>query len=228
MPPSIPRWLDVQYIGETGGVALPGRPRSARYTRGTGNAETASDLHGVHVSPNSDTATVAVRRLLKVTEAQIEALAELLVDCVEGGASVGFMHPLPVEKARAFWRRVADRVARGERALLIAEDSTGVIGTVHMVLEQPDNQQHRADLSKMLVHRRARRRGAGAALIVGAEALARECGRSLLVLDTVTGSDAERLYARLGWQRAGEIPGFALLPHGGLCPTTYYYRALES
>lgn len=180
------------------------------------------------MSHKSDAATVAVRRLLEVTEAQVGALADLLIDCVEGGASVSFMHPLPVERARAFWRRIADSVARGERALLVAEDSSGLIGTVHLVLEQPDNQQHRADLSKMLVHRRARRRGAGAALILEAEVLARECGRSLLVLDTVTGSNAERLYVRLGWQRAGEIPGYALLPHGGLCPTTYYYRALET
>ena len=180
------------------------------------------------MSHESQVPDIVLRRLPEVSDPQIEALAALLIDCVAGGASVSFMHPLPVAKARAFWRRVADSVARGERALLVAEDPAGLIGTVHLVLEQPDNQHHRADLSKMLVHRRARRRGVGAALVQGAEALGRACGRTLLVLDTVSGSDAERLYARLGWERAGEIPGYALLPQGGLCATTYYYRQLKS
>jgi len=180
------------------------------------------------VSQDAQADAIKLRRLLEVTDAQVGALADLLIDCVDGGASVSFMHPLPVARAREFWRGVGDSMARGERALLVAEDLAGIIGTVHLVLDQPDNQQHRADLSKMLVHRRVRRRGVGAALIRGAEALGRECGRTLLVLDTVTGSDAERLYVRLGWQRAGEIPGYALLPRGGLCATTYYFRTLES
>jgi GNAT superfamily N-acetyltransferase len=136
------------------------------------------------------------------------------------------MSPLPQERALAFWRRVADGVAKGERALLVAEDAAGIAGTVQLILDQPDNQPHRADLAKMLVHRRVRRRGLGAALMRSAEGLARECGKSLLVLDTVTGSDAERLYTRLGWQRVGVIPGYALLPRGGLCATTYFYREL--
>jgi GNAT superfamily N-acetyltransferase len=160
-----------------------------------------------------------IRRLLTVTDEQVGALAELLIDCVDGGASVSFMHPLPLTKATEFWRRVADAVVRGERALLLAEDAGGVVGTVQLVLDQPDNQPHRADLSKMLVHRRARCQGLGAALMRAAENLGRECGKSLLVLDTVTGSDAERLYAQLGWQRCGVIPGYALLPRGGLCAT---------
>jgi GNAT superfamily N-acetyltransferase len=168
----------------------------------------------------------AIRRLSAVTESQVQALAELLIDCVDGGASVSFMHPLSMTKAVAFWRRVSDAVARGERALLVAEDAAGIVGTVQLVLDLPDNQPHRADLSKMLVHRRARRHGLGAALVRAAEDLGRECGKSLLVLDTVTGSDAERLYTRLGWQRCGVIPGYALLPRGGLCDTTYFYRAL--
>jgi len=125
-----------------------------------------------------------------------------------------------------FWRRVADSVTRGERALLVAEDALGIVGTVQLVLDQPENQPHRADVAKMLVRRRARRRGLGAALMRAAEDLARECGKSLLVLDTVTDGDAERLYARLGWQRCGVIPGYALLPKGGLCATTYFYRML--
>ena len=150
-----------------------------------------------------------IRRLSTVDDAQVHGLAELLIDCVEGGASVSFMHPLPVQKAVDFWRHVADGVAQGERALLVAEDVEGTVGTIQLVFGQPENQPHRADLSKMLVHRRARRRGVGAALLRAAENVARECGKSLLVLDTASG-DAERLYARSGWQRCGVIPGYAL------------------
>jgi len=167
-----------------------------------------------------------IRRLDTLDDAHVEALADLLVDSVADGASVGFMHPLEKAKAVAFWRRVADGVATGERALLIAEDKTGIVGTVHLVLALPENQPHRADLTKMLVHPRARRRGLGTALMEAAEELARDCGRTLLVLDTVTGSDAERLYARLGWVRVGEIPDFALLSHGGLWGTMVFYKKL--
>lgn len=167
-----------------------------------------------------------IRRLTAVTSAQQQGLAALLIDCVDGGASVSFMHPLPVERALAFWQDVADGVARGERALLVAEDDAGIVGTVQLVLAQPDNQPHRADLAKMLVHRRARRQGLGEALMRAAEAVALDCGKTLLVLDTVDGSDAERLYRRLGWQSCGVIPGYALWPRGGLCATHYFYRAL--
>ena len=110
----------------------------------------------------------------------------MLIDCVEGGASVSFMHPLTRDRAVAFWRRVAQGVAAGERALLVAEDARGVCGTVQLVLDQPENQPHRAELSKMLVHRRARRQGLGAALMRAAEATARDCGKTLLVLDTAS------------------------------------------
>jgi GNAT superfamily N-acetyltransferase len=167
-----------------------------------------------------------MRRLHALDDAQIEGLAGLLIDCVEGGASVSFMHPLSRDRAVAFWRRVAQGVAANERALLVAEDPLGLCGTVQLLLDQPENQPHRADLAKMLVHPRARRQGLGASLMRAAEAVAGECGKTLLVLDTVTGSDAERLYQRLGWTRVGEIPGYALLPRGGLCPTTVYYRTL--
>jgi len=165
------------------------------------------------------------RRLHALDDAQIDGLADVLIDCVEGGASVSFMHPLPRDRAVAFWRRVAHGVAVGERALLVAEDARGLCGTVQLVLDQPENQPHRAELSKMLVHRRARRQGLGAALMRAAEATARECGKTLLVLDTANG-EAERLYERLGWTRVGVIPGYALLPQGGLCSTTLYYRNL--
>ena len=169
---------------------------------------------------------LSIRRLAAVSDAQIHDLAALLIDCVDGGASVSFMHPLTMQRALAFWRHVAEDVGRGARALLIAEDTAGIVGTVQLVLEQPENQPHRADLAKMLVHRRARRRGVGAALMQAAEQLGRDCGKSLLVLDTVTGGDAERLYPRLGWQRAGVVPGYALMPDGAPCATTYFYRNL--
>lgn len=166
------------------------------------------------------------RRLDRVDDDQLSQLAEVLVDCVDGGASVSFMAPLAPPRARDFWSTVADGVHAGERVLLVAEDAAGICGTVQLVLAQPDNQPHRADVAKMLVHRRARRRGLGAALMRGIEDEARRAGKSLLVLDTVTGGDAERLYARLGWQRVGEIPGYALWPRGGRCATTIFYREL--
>ena len=167
-----------------------------------------------------------IRRLTTVNDNDLQALADLLIDCVDGGASVSFMHPLSLQKALAFWRSVADGVARGERALLVADDDSGIVGTVQLVLAQAENQPHRADLAKMLVHRRARRQGLGQALLQAAEQLGRDCGKSLLVLDTVTGSDGERLYARVGWQKSGSIPNYALWPRGGLCATTYFYRHL--
>jgi GNAT superfamily N-acetyltransferase len=168
----------------------------------------------------------SLRRLHALDDAQIDELASLLIDCVEGGASVSFMHPLTRDRAVAFWRRVARGVAAGERALLVAEDVRGVCGTVQLVLDQPENQPHRADLTKMLVHRRARRQGLGAALVRAAEAMGRECGKTLLVLDAVTEGDAARLYERLGWVRVGVIPGYALMPKGEVCDTTVYYRNL--
>ncbi|MDQ2733457.1 MAG: GNAT family N-acetyltransferase [Pseudomonadota bacterium] len=166
-----------------------------------------------------------VRRLSTVTPLQRQQLAEVLIDCVEGGASVSFMDPLSRPKALAFWADVADSVASGARLLLVAEDEHGIVGTVQLVLDLPENQPHRADVSKMLVHRLARRQGMGAALMGAAEAAARQCGKTLLVLDTAS-ADARRLYARMGWQFSGTIPGFALLPKGGLCATRFVYRTL--
>ncbi len=166
-----------------------------------------------------------IRPLTTVSDAQVAELAALLIDCVEGGASVSFMLPLTAERAQTFWRRVAADVHQGERALLVAEDDKGaIVGTVQLVLHQRENQPHRADVAKMLVHRSARRQGLAERLMRAAEDAAHECGKTLLVLDTVTGGDAERLYARLGWQRVGSIPDYALWPQGGLCATTYFYR----
>jgi GNAT superfamily N-acetyltransferase len=173
----------------------------------------------------SDTPRIHV--LSTVSDAQVQALADLLIDCVEGGASVSFMLPLARERALVFWRKVADGVARGERALLVAEDAEGLLGTVQLVLDQPENQPHRAEVSKMLVYRRARRRGIGALLMQAAEDQAHAHGKTLLVLDT-SSAEAERLYARMGWQRVGVIPGFALLPEGEPCSTTFFYRALQA
>ncbi len=170
---------------------------------------------------------LAVRRLATPSVDEIEGLAAVLIDCVEGGASVSFMHPLTLERAREFWHRVAAGVASGERALLVAEDAEGIVGTVQLVLGQPENQPHRADLSKMLVHRRARRAGVGAALLRAAERVAIDCAKTLLVLDTAS-PEAERLYARAGWRPCGTIPGYALLPAGGLCATTFFYRELPA
>ena len=168
---------------------------------------------------------VTVRRLASVSAPQMRALAEVLVDCVEGGASVSFMHPLSMAKAVAFWAHVADEVDTGRRALVVAEDGSGIVGTVQLVLDLPENQPHRAEVSKMLVHRKMRRHGVGAALMQTAEVIAKDSGKTLLVLDTAS-ADAERLYARLGWKLCGVIPGFALLPEGGLCATSYFYKAL--
>jgi GNAT superfamily N-acetyltransferase len=171
-------------------------------------------------------APIPIRRPALLDEPLVHQLADLLTDCVEGGASVGFMLPLPRERALAFWRRVAGGVAAGTRTVLVAEDALGVCGTVQLIHDLPDNQPHRADLAKMLVHRRARRRGLGESLMRAAEEAARDLGKSLLVLDAVTGGDAARLYARLGWVRVGDVPNFALFPDGGPCSTTYFYRDL--
>lgn len=168
----------------------------------------------------------SIRRVVTINEKDAMQLSNVLVDCVTGGASVGFMSPLDNEHASRFWRKIAAGVASGERVLLVAEDEIGICGTVQLVLDLPDNQPHRADLVKMLVHSRARRRGLGASLMRAAEETAIACGRTLLVLDAVTGGDAARLYERLGWKKVGDVPGFALFPDGAVCGTTYYYRAL--
>ena len=169
-------------------------------------------------------------RIRRVTGAEAlalcDALADVLIDCVEGGASVSFMLPLPREKALAFWRGVAEGVARGERALLVAELDGRVVGTAQLLLDTPDNQPHRADVAKMLVRRDARRRGVAQRLLEAIDETARAERRSVLVLDTVTGSDADRLYERAGWQRVGAIPNYALMPTGEFCAATFFHRQL--
>ena len=160
--------------------------------------------------------------------AAVEALADVLLDCVQGGASVSFMWPLPRDKALQFWRGVVQGVARGDCALLLAADAAGrIVGTVQLVLAMPDNQPHRADVAKMLVHRSARRHGVAGQLMAALDEVARQEGRSVLVLDTVTGGDAERLYTRAGWKRVGSVPDYALMPDGALCATTFFCKRLS-
>jgi len=170
--------------------------------------------------------SIEIRLLQAIGDREILGLSDVLIDCVEGGASVSFMLPMSRAKAESFWRSQAGGVARGERLLLVAEEAGEIVGTVQLMLNQPENQPHRADLAKMLVHRGVRRRGVGAALLAAAERGAVEAGKTLLVLDTAS-SDAERLYERLGWRRCGVIPGYALLPQGGFCDTTFFYRTLR-
>ena len=172
--------------------------------------------------------SMSIRILQTIGARELDGLCDVLVDCVEGGASVSFMLPMTRAKAEAFWRSAAAALARGERLVLAAEDAAGtIVGTVQVILDLPENQPHRGDVAKMLVHRRARRQGVGAALLAAAEHAARAAGRTLLVLDTVSGGAAERLYARSGWQRCGEIPEYALWPDGRPCPTTVYYKFLR-
>ncbi|HVZ44797.1 MAG TPA: GNAT family N-acetyltransferase [Ramlibacter sp.] len=174
------------------------------------------------------TDAITVRRVAPgEAEGLIDALADLLIDCVEGGASVGFMLPITHERAARFWREVAGGVDRGERVLLVAHDAQGcLVGTVQLILSLPENQPHRADVAKMQVASRARRQGIAARLMTHVDEEARREGRTLLVLDAVTGGDAERVYERAGWTKVGSIPNYALYPGGGLCATTYMYKAL--
>ena len=169
-------------------------------------------------------------RALPAPEARARTaeLSAILVDCVEGGASVSFMAPLARATADAFWQGVADGLDAGDRVLLVAEDHRGgaLLGTVQVVFARPENQPHRADVAKMLVRRSARRQGVGGRLMRAAEDAAPAAGRTLHVLDTVTGSDAERLYRRLGWTPVGAVPGYALWPDGRPCDTTFFYKAL--
>jgi GNAT superfamily N-acetyltransferase len=170
---------------------------------------------------------IEVRRL-GVTEvrAQLDGLAAVLVDCVAGGASVSYLAPFSHEQARGAFEAVAVEVEQGRRLLLGAFAEGRLVGTVQVILALPPNQPHRAEIAKLLVHRSARKRGIAQRLMEHAESEARGEGKTLLVLDTVTGDDAERLYARLGWTRVGVIPGYALYPDGRPCDTTVFWKAL--
>jgi len=168
-------------------------------------------------------------RPLEISEAQgrLDALAAVLIDSVEGGASVGFLAPMTRAKADAFWQGVFAGMQSGARLVLIAEDRAGdILGTVQLVFAASENQPHRADVSKLLVLRRARKQGIGEALMQAVEAEALKAGRSVLVLDTAT-AEAERVYARTGWVRLGVLPDYALMPDGSLCDTIFFYKRLR-
>jgi GNAT superfamily N-acetyltransferase len=169
-----------------------------------------------------------VVRRLDVGElgAQLDGLAAVLADCVEGGASVSYMAPFSLDDARAAFQGFADDAARGGRVIVAAFLDGRLVGTVQVVLALPPNQPHRAEIAKLLVHRSARRRGIAELLMGQAEAEARKEGRTLLVLDAVTDGDAARLYARLGWTTVGVIPDFALFPDGRFCDTTYFFKRI--
>jgi GNAT superfamily N-acetyltransferase len=168
----------------------------------------------------------AIIRLLDAAEARtaIPDLCEVLTDCVNGGASVGFMQPYTNADAEPYWQGVADAVASGATLLLVAEIDGRAVGTVQVGAAQMPNQPHRGDLKKLLVHRSARGKGLARLLMEAAEREAAVRGKTLLVLDTATGSDAEAIYPRLGWERVGVIPDYALWPEGGLCATTLFYK----
>lgn len=169
-----------------------------------------------------------VVRLLDKSQT-LDVLADLnaiLADCVEGGASVGFMSPFSPADAEPFWRGVAAAVGRGEVLLFVAEVEGRVVGTVQIGFALKPNQPHRADLMKLLVHRDARGRGLSKRLMQAAETEAAQRGRNLLVLDTATGEPAEALYEKLGWQRSGVIPDYALFPDGRSCDTTVFYKRI--
>lgn len=182
---------------------------------------------GVGVAHAAETDELRIRRLDALGERELQGLSDILIDCVESGASVSFLLPMTRVKAEAYWQSVAQSLARRERLVLLAEDGAGtMLGTVTVLLAQPENQPHRGDLAKMLVHRRARRRGVGGLLLAAAEQQASGAGKTLLVLDTAS-PEAERLYVRHGWQRCGTIPQFALLPDGAPCATTFYFKLLR-
>jgi GNAT superfamily N-acetyltransferase len=157
----------------------------------------------------------------------LPALAQVLLDCVAGGASVSFMASLTLAAAESFFEKVVHDVELGHRILLAAFLDSQLVGTVQVHLATPPNQPHRADIAKLLVARSARGQGIAARLMQQAEQASRLAGKTLLVLDTVTGETAERLYTRLGWTKAGIIPNYALFPDGRFCDTTIFWKQLS-
>jgi GNAT superfamily N-acetyltransferase len=161
-------------------------------------------------------------------KALIPALAEILIDCVESGASVSFMLPIDRRTAEDFYEAVAEKIANGSTILFVAFLDGEPVGTVQLSPELKPNQPHRADVQKLLVHRRGRNRGVGQALMAAVEETARSRGRWMLCLDTATGSAAERLYEKLGWQLLGVLPRHAMWPQGGFCDTTFFWKDLTA
>ncbi|MER8373034.1 GNAT family N-acetyltransferase [Mesorhizobium sp. M1406] len=155
-----------------------------------------------------------------------DMLAELLVATVASGGSVSFMHPLAPQTARAFWEKSLAAAERGERAVLGAWDGEVLVGTVTLLLDFPPNQPHRAEIAKLMTRVDCRGRGVGTRLMRSAESLAVEKGRTLLVLDTAADEGASGLYEKLGFTLTGEIPDYALKPHGGLTGTLIYWKRI--
>jgi len=168
-----------------------------------------------------------IRNLASIGPREFGGLCDVLIDCVEGGASVNFMLPMTRAKAEAFWTSAAASLERGERAIVVAEVDGQIAGTAQAVWAPQENQPHRADIAKMLVRRNARRHGVGALVLAAAERAASEAGKTLLMLDTAS-PEAERLYERGGWQRVGTVPKFALMPDGPFCSTVFFYKDLAA
>lgn len=158
--------------------------------------------------------------------AAVPQLCDVLSDCINGGASVGFMLPFSPEDAAVYWHEIADAVAAGAIVLAIAKHEGRIVGTVQVGLASKPNQPHRGDLMKLLVHRSARGLGLSRKLMEAVEEEAAKRGRTLLVLDTATGSEAEAIYPRFGWECVGVIPDYALWPQGGFCATTLFYKRI--
>jgi len=167
----------------------------------------------------------SIRRLHSVNDVHIQSLADVLMDCVEGGASVSFMLPFGRADAAKYFEKVVASIARDETVLVAAKLDGRIVGSVQLGLDMPPNQPHRGDIKKLLVHRATRNRGIGAMLMARAEVEAKARGRTLLVLDTA-GAEAERLYLRTGWQRGGVVPDYAMWPTGGFCDTTFFWKKL--
>jgi GNAT superfamily N-acetyltransferase len=160
----------------------------------------------------------------------VAELVGLLIDAVDGGASVGFMPPLAPATAVAYWDSVVAAVAEGARVLLVARrpEDGGIVGSAQLDLAVRENGVHRAEVAKVMVLGAMRRRGIGRLLMQAAEAQARRLGRTTLVLDTRAGDPSEGLYASMGWRRAGEIPRYARSGNGALHTTAFYYKLLDS
>jgi len=175
----------------------------------------------------SATEQLEVRRLSPAeAREQLDALAEVLADCVAGGASVGYLDPFSQADARAVYEGYVRDAEEGRRIILGAFLDGNLVGTAQLVLAVPPNQPHRAEVARVLVHRSARKRGIANRLMEQLEHEARAEGKTLLVLDAVTGGDAARLYDRLGWNTVGVIPDYALYPDGRLCDTTVFWKSL--
>ena len=169
---------------------------------------------------------VTIERVERATDEIVRGLVDVLMDAVESGAGVSFMSDLTSERAATWWRKILDD-ASARTVVLIARDVQGILGTVQLQPAWAPNQPHRADVAKLIVHRRARGRGVARALMQNLERHAREQQFTLLLLDTCKGSAAERLYTSLGWTRVGEVPNFALNPDGSFCDTVFFYKQIS-